>query len=199
MREGAKTKIRQLTLTQRVQGSSPCAPTNSFNNLVERWSGVKNIVSALCPRWHCSARVSRREILVVGQARQISACAAADLDANRPSPIVVGSLRLTPTPEPIATLQMRQVGDLKSAGAVHFSQYEQMIQAAISGQDAWPSATGKQAHQIGRARRAVQTNAGQIARVFHHRIAAFRRQAARSRVRAMAAPRTGQMHRRYRR
>ena len=86
-------------------------------------------MSALCPQSHCSARVSRREILAVGQARQISAYAAADLDANRPSPIVVGSLRLTPTPEPIATLQMRQVGDLKSAGAVHLGQYEQMIQA----------------------------------------------------------------------
>ena len=62
------------------------------------------------------------------------------------------------------------VGELKPAGALHFSQYEQMISGGgqRAGCGAGPPAPGQRSHSIGRARRAVQTNAGRIARVFHH-------------------------------
>lgn len=62
------------------------------------------------------------------------------------------------------------VGELKPAGALHFSQYEQMISGGgqRAGCGARPPAPGQRSHPIGRARRAVQTNAGRIARVFHH-------------------------------
>jgi hypothetical protein len=45
--------VEQLTLNQRVTGSSPVAPTNHFNNLRISALTLKNVVSALCPqsRW----------------------------------------------------------------------------------------------------------------------------------------------------
>ena len=54
------------------------------------------------------------------------------------------------------------------------------------GRGARPSGAGQRSHRIARARRAIQTDAGWIACVFHHRIAALRRQATGSRVRTMA-------------
>jgi hypothetical protein len=45
--------VEQLTLNQRVPGSSPGAPTNHFNNLLDIGADGKNVVSALCPYSRC--------------------------------------------------------------------------------------------------------------------------------------------------
>ena len=41
--------VEQMTLNQRVQGSSPCAPTNKINALETADLGLKKAVSAMCP------------------------------------------------------------------------------------------------------------------------------------------------------
>ena len=41
--------VDPITLNQRVQGSSPCAPTNKVNVLATTDLGLKKVVSALCP------------------------------------------------------------------------------------------------------------------------------------------------------
>src|SRR5262245_55280272 len=46
--------VEQLTLNQRVPGSSPGAPTNKINNLSELRAIAKHPVSALCPQLQCS-------------------------------------------------------------------------------------------------------------------------------------------------
>jgi LysR family transcriptional regulator, glycine cleavage system transcriptional activator len=80
------------------------------------------------------------------------------------------------------------IAELKSAGALHFSQYEHDPGGdQRPGRGAGPSGAGQRSHRIARARRAVQTDAGWIACVFHHRIAALRRQATGARVRTIAA------------
>ena len=48
----------QLTLNQRVQGSSPCAPTNHFNDLAHRKPIEGLLVSALCPKPHGRLAIS---------------------------------------------------------------------------------------------------------------------------------------------
>jgi LysR family transcriptional regulator, glycine cleavage system transcriptional activator len=71
------------------------------------------------------------------------------------------------------------VGELKPAGALHFSQYEQMVQAAISGQGV---ALGRQplVNDLIKSGALVApfTDVGRVTCVFHHRISALRRQAA---------------------
>ena len=42
-----------VILNQRVQGSSPCAPTNDINNLARRSTDQSKGVSAMCPHLHC--------------------------------------------------------------------------------------------------------------------------------------------------
>jgi hypothetical protein len=41
--------VEQLTLNQRVQGSSPCAPTNHFNGLAETGTFIPTSRSAVIP------------------------------------------------------------------------------------------------------------------------------------------------------
>ena len=41
--------VEQLTLNQRVQGSSPCAPTNAFNDLLRSWLFIPTWRSAGIP------------------------------------------------------------------------------------------------------------------------------------------------------
>ena len=54
----ASQKQERLTLNQRVQGSSPCAPTNHFKYLADRKAIGRILVSALCPKAHGRLTIS---------------------------------------------------------------------------------------------------------------------------------------------
>jgi hypothetical protein len=41
--------VEQLTLNQRVQGSSPCAPTNNFKDLADLYRAIPTNFWALIP------------------------------------------------------------------------------------------------------------------------------------------------------
>ena len=51
-------ETEQLPLNQRVQGSSPCAPTNIINNLFNVPQREQTTVSALCPNPRCRSEAA---------------------------------------------------------------------------------------------------------------------------------------------